>query len=339
MINNWLKDKEILITGGTGSLGKELTKQLIQDHNPRGIRIFSRGELEQWRMSQEINRLRNDLGKTTPVAFLVGDVRDAKRLKRAMEGVDIVIHAAALKQVPSCEDNPLEAVQTNIHGAENVLNAALDCGVKKVMNVSTDKAVKPVNLYGATKLAAEKLFINGNVYSGRKGTIFSCCRYGNVLGSRGSVAHVFKEQIDSGQPITITHKAMTRFWITIPRVAQFILARLDDMKGGEIFVPKMKSMGLYEMACAMAGWNAISFKNRTDVFQVTGIRQGEKLHEILFCEEEYVVNKPNHYEVYPRFNKDSGPLGQDQWELSSNRNPNGELSAEDLLAMLAKADI
>jgi UDP-N-acetylglucosamine 4,6-dehydratase len=293
----YFNGKEILITGGTGSLGKTLTKLLITEHKPKGIRIFSRDELKQWSMRADLK----SAFPSAPVAFLLGDVRDEKRLKRAFNGVDVVIHTAALKQVPACEEHPLEAVQTNILGASNVLSTAIDCGVERVMNVSTDKAVKPVNLYGATKMAAEKLFINGNVYTGGHKTKFACCRYGNVLGSRGSVAHVFKAQADSGEPITITHKSMTRFWITLPQVGRFLLARVADMTGGEVFVPKMKSMGIFQMACAMTmrggydlGNNHIS-PPKEPAFITTGIRQGEKLHESLFCEEEYICEYGDHY--------------------------------------------
>lgn len=330
-----LHGREILITGGTGSLGKELVKQLIRDHEPHGIRIFSRDELKQFHMMREVDKMRAEFGKATPVAFCVGDVRDYGRLCRAMEGVDIVIHAAALKQVPSCEYNPLEAIKTNIYGAENVLNAALDCIVEKVMNVSTDKACKPVNLYGATKMAAEKLFIHGNVYAGSRLTRFSCCRYGNVLGSRGSVTHVFRERAEQGLPLEITHRAMTRFWITLPAVAKFLLARIADMKGGEVFVPKMKSMGITEMAYIMLmnSKNSPAIPSPSD-FVVTGIRQGEKLHESLFSKEEYVREHSDYYLVFSSFQqgKDGMPVGG--VELRSDRNPNGNLTQDELLAML-----
>lgn len=342
--------KEILITGGTGSLGKTLVKLLMTEHKPKGIRVFSRDELKQWQMRNEFASLINN-ADLPPLAFLIGDVRDPARVKRAMRGVDICIHTAAMKQVPACEDNPLEAVQTNINGAVNVLNAAIDCGVGRVMNVSTDKAVKPVNLYGATKMAAEKLIIDGNIYAGGRGTILSSCRYGNVFGSRGSVAHVFKAQADSGLPITITHKAMTRFWVTLPKVARFLLARVADMAGGEVFVPKMKSMGVFSMALAMIdpidGGPGFVVHRTTKApieFRTVGIRQGEKLHEVLFAEEDYVYEFDDHYRVFaskfsPSVERTLGWAGAKQWEFNSGRNPNGELTAEELQFMLKETEL
>ena len=354
---DWFEGKEILITGGTGSLGKTLVKLLLTEHKPKGVRIFSRDELKQWQMRNELSSLMKN-ADLPPLAFLIGDVRDPARLRRAFKGVDIVIHTAAMKQVPACEDNPREAVQTNVLGSMNVMDAAIDCGVGRVMNVSTDKAVKPVNLYGATKMAAEKLIVDGNVYTGGRGTILSSCRYGNVLGSRGSVAHVFKAQADAGQPITITHKAMTRFWITLPRVARFLLDRVADMNGGEIFVPKMKSMGIFSMAIAMCSGNHIGAPSPTGVlrsitgeeigdllpqFDIVGIRQGEKLHEVLFAEEDYVYEFVDHYRVFAsKFSasaeKALGWAGAKQWEFNSGRNPNGELTAEELQAMLKETE-
>lgn len=276
----WLDNKEILITGGTGTLGKKLTELLIKNHKPKGIRIFSRDELKQWEMQKTLD-------SNVPVSFLIGDIRNYPRIKRASEGVDLIIHTAAMKQVPACEDNPLEAIQTNVHGAENVLNAALDSRVQRVMNVSTDKAVYPINLYGATKLAAEKLFIHGNVYSGSKGTIFSCCRYGNVLGSRGSVYHVFKEQIKQGKAVSITDKEMTRFWISIDDVAKFLLERCCDMNGGEVFIPKMPSMKIMGMI-----QNLCEAYNHLLTYSIIGMRKGEKLHECLIADEELPYTVP-----------------------------------------------
>jgi len=265
---NW-DNKEILITGGTGSLGKTLVKLLLKKYRLKGVRILSRDELKQWEMKQNIG--------SAPVSFLVGDIRDRKRVRLAAKGVHFIIHTAALKQVPSCEDNPLEAIQTNIIGAQNVLYAALEAGVEKVMNVSTDKAVYPVNLYGATKLCAEKLFIQGNTYSGGRMPYFSCCRYGNVLGSRGSIVPLFKKQIEERGMITITHKDMTRFWITLTDAAEFILRNLRDMRGGEIFVPMMPSASIQAVANAVTNNAPIEY---------IGIRPGEKLHEVLITKEE-----------------------------------------------------
>ncbi len=263
-----LHNKIVLVTGGTGSFGQEFTNIMLKEHNPKAIRIFSRGELLQQEMRHKFNDER--------LRFFIGDVRDRDRVYRAMAGVDIVVHAAALKQVPTCEYNPIEAVRTNIDGAANIIDAAIDTGVEKVITISSDKAVHPVNLYGATKLVAEKLFIQGNVYAGGKGTKFSCVRYGNVVGSRGSVIPVFLEQQKNG-PITITDERMTRFWITLEQGAHFVIDCLDRMQGGEIFVPKLPSMKITDLADAIAPQ-----AERRSI----GIRPGEKVNEILLTEEE-----------------------------------------------------
>ena len=271
MQQNELEGKEILITGATGTLGRELVRQLrvLPIH---GLRIFSRDELKQYQFAKDLKGEPHG----APVDFLLGDVRDRDRLKRAMEGADIVINAAAMKQVPACEANPLEAVKTNVLGAVNVLEAALDAGVKKVMHISSDKCVYPLNLYGATKMVAEKLFIHGNVYSGRKETRFSVCRYGNVLGSRGSVVPLFLEQKKTGI-VTVTDERMTRFWITVPVVAAFILHRIAEMQGGEVFIPRMPSMRVVDIARALAPEAQVK-----DI----GIRFGEKIHETILSGEE-----------------------------------------------------
>jgi len=283
-------NKIILLTGGTGSFGKKFTQIVLQEHNPKVIRIFSRGELKQQQMRVQFQESCND-GK---LRFFIGDVRDKDRLYRAMNGVDIVIHAAALKQVPTCEYNPIEAVKTNINGAANVIDAAIDNNVEKVMALSTDKAVHPVNLYGATKLVAEKLFVQGNSYSGGRKTIFSCVRYGNVVGSRGSVIPVFQRQKKKGK-ITITDENMTRFWITQEQSVRFIISCIEEMKGGEIFVPKIPSMKIIDLA------EVIAPECKSEVI---GIRPGEKIHEILLTEEEvhhtkefdnYFVVEPEHH--------------------------------------------
>jgi len=264
---DWEK-KSILLTGGTGSFGKHFCKVMVEKYNPKVIRIYSRDELKQHEMRQQFGE--------EVLRYFIGDVRDADRLKRAMEGVDIVVHAAALKQVPSCEYNPFEAVKTNIYGAQNVIDAAINTGVKKVVALSTDKAVNPVNLYGATKLCADKLFIQGNSYSGSRGTRFCCVRYGNVIGSRGSVIPLFKEQKKSGK-VTITDRRMTRFWITLDQAIELVIKALCHMQGGEIFVPKIPSMKIMDLARAVAPGCEIGF---------IGIRPGEKLHEALITEEE-----------------------------------------------------
>ena len=273
-----MTNKEILITGGTGTLGNALVKLLL-DTDIKGIRIFSRDELKQ-------HEMRTRLDNPDKVAWLIGDVRDPKRLTRAMEGVDIVIHAAAMKQVPACEEHPLEAIQTNIHGAENVLSAALANQVEKVMNVSTDKAVYPINLYGATKMAAEKLFINGNVYGGGR-TKMSCCRYGNVFGSRGSVVPMFIKARETGV-VNITHPGMTRFWITVNKVAQFLIDRICDMEGGEIFIPIMPKMSVLDLATIIVQDSKVEYEEDTPWIKYNhiGTRPGEKTHETLIAKEE-----------------------------------------------------
>jgi UDP-N-acetylglucosamine 4,6-dehydratase len=264
---DWEK-QTILLTGGTGSFGKHFCKVMRRKYHPRVVRIYSRDELKQFEMRQKIGE--------KGLRYFIGDVRDVNRLRRAMSGVDIVIHAAALKQVPACEYNPIEAVKTNIHGAQNVIDAAIDAGVKKVVALSTDKAVNPVNLYGATKLCAEKLFVQGNAYSGGREPRFSCVRYGNVIGSRGSVIPLFKEQKKNGK-ITITDERMTRFWITLDQAVELVVSALIHMQGGEIFVPRIPSMKIVDLAKAVAP---------DCMIEEIGIRPGEKLHEILVTEEE-----------------------------------------------------
>lgn len=262
-------EQAILLTGGTGSFGKHFCRIMLEKYNPKVIRIYSRDELKQHEMRiafKDDPRLR----------FFIGDVRDGDRLRRAMDGVDMVVHAAALKQVPACEYNPFEAVKTNVHGAQNVIDAAIDTGVKKVIALSTDKAVNPVNLYGATKLCSDKLFVQGNAYAGEKITRFACVRYGNVIGSRGSVIPLFLEQKKSGT-ITITDDRMTRFWITLEEAVELVLKAFHYMEGGEIFVPIIPSMRIMDLARAIAP--DCKIKN-------IGIRPGEKLHEALTGEDE-----------------------------------------------------
>jgi len=261
----------ILITGGTGSFGNKFVEMVLTKYSPRRLVVFSRDELKQFEMRQRFPD-----GNGSPMRYFIGDVRDPDRLRRAMERVDIVIHAAALKQVPSCEYNPFEAVKTNIYGAQNVIDAAIDTGVKKVIALSTDKAVSPINLYGATKLCAEKIFIQGNAYVGSKGTRFSCVRYGNVIGSRGSVIPLFRDQRKNGK-ITITDPRMTRFWITLGEAVELVIKALHHMQGGEIFVPRLPSMKIIDLAKAIAPECKI---------ELIGIRPGEKLHEMLITEEE-----------------------------------------------------
>lgn len=289
------RNNEILIIGGTGSLGKTILKELLTNYSQdlKGIRIFSRDELKQWELQ---NKLKEINPHNIPVSFLIGDIRDYNRVKRAMEGVDIVYHTAAMKQVPACEYNPFEAVRTNVTGAENIINAAIDCNVKRVMNVSTDKAVYPVNIYGVSKAMAEKMFIHGNVYSsGHKRTKFSCCRYGNVFGSRGSIIPLFLEQIEKGK-ITITSDKMTRFWIRLEDVAKFIIERTVEMQGGEIFIPEMPSMHISHIAKYM-----IEYEGKEIPIEEIGIRKGEKLHECLitFEESKYMEKNEGYFTLYP----------------------------------------
>ena len=262
-------DKVVLVTGGTGSFGKKFIEIMLKEYHPAKIIVFSRDELKQYEM--RIN------GFDDPsIRYFLGDIRDLDRLKRAFKGVDIVVHAAALKQVPACEYNPFEAIKTNILGSQNVIEAALDCGVQKVLAISTDKAVNPVNLYGVTKLGAEKLFIQSNSYAGGHNTRFSCTRYGNVVGSRGSVVPVFLQQRKTGR-LTVTDERMTRFWISLDQGVRFVIRCIEQMHGGEVFVPKIPSMSVKDLGAAIAPECEIVY---------SGIRPGEKLHEVLVSEDE-----------------------------------------------------
>lgn len=287
------QNKTVLITGGTGSFGKAAIKQLLDTEHVGAIRIYSRDELKQWELKKQLH----DHPHFSTLRFFIGDVRDVNRLRRAMEGADFVIHAAALKQVPACEYNPIEAVNTNINGAINVIDAALDANVKKVIALSTDKASEPINLYGATKLCSDKLFIQANNYRGTRSTALAVVRYGNVMGSRGSVIPLFQEQAKSGT-LTITDNRMTRFWITLEEAVDFVLSSFALMQGGELFVPKIPSMHMTELAKAIAP--------EADI-KIIGVRPGEKLHESLISDNEsrdtfdigdrYII-KPSQLEVW-----------------------------------------
>jgi len=268
-------DKVVLVTGGTGSFGKKFVEIMIDEYHPAKLIIFSRDELKQHEMRQ-LNTAAGNSFNHPSLRYFIGDVRDQQRLLRAMHGVDIVIHAAALKQVPACEYNPMEAIKTNILGSSNVIEAALDAGVKKVMALSTDKAVNPVNLYGATKLAAEKLFIQSNTYAAGSVTRYSCVRYGNVVGSRGSVIPLFLQQRQNGK-LTVTDLRMTRFWLTLDQGVRFVIRCSEQMRGGEVFVPKIPSTRIADMARVIAPQAELD---------VIGIRPGEKLHEVLVHEDE-----------------------------------------------------
>lgn len=280
-----LDNATVLITGGSGSFGKEFIKQAIKTDIKKLI-VFSRDELKQYEIRNEISDER--------ILFFIGDVRDRDRLYRALDGgIDILIHAAALKQIPSCEYNPFEAIKTNILGAANVIDAAIDKGVKRVIALSSDKAVSPVNLYGATKLCSDKLFVAGNSYSGNKPTRLSVVRYGNVVGSRGSVIPFFLKQRENGR-LSITDTRMTRFWLTLQQGVKFVFDCLDRMRGGEIFVPKIPSMRIMDLAQAIAP---------ECKFDIVGIRPGEKLHEAMITEDDSpnVMEFDDHYVIMPTF--------------------------------------
>jgi len=305
------KDKVVLVTGGTGSFGQKFTDIMLREYHPKKLIVFSRDELKQ----HEMRQLHPDTDGS-PMRYFIGDVRDRERLYRAFHGVDIVVHAAALKQVPACEYNPFEAVQTNVIGAKNVIDAAIDQGVKKVMGLITDKAVNPINLYGATKLCAEKLFVHGNSYSAEGGCRFSCTRYGNVVGSRGSVIPLFLEQRKNGR-ISVTDPRMTRFWITLEQGVFFVIRCIEQMHGGEVFAPKIPSMNIMDLVRTVAP--------NCEVEHV-GIRPGEKLHEVLVSEDEarHTVETDEMYIIQPRH-----PWwGEQNWK-SARPLPNGFRYASD----------
>ena len=278
-------DASILITGGTGSFGKQYVKTLLRRYKPKRVIVFSRDELKQFEMQQDFMH--------ESMRFFIGDVRDKDRLMMAMRGVDFVIHAAALKQVPAAEYNPMECIKTNIHGAENVIQAALDCGVKKVIALSNDKAANPINLYGATKLCSDKLFVAANNLAGERNTRFAAVRYGNVVGSRGSVVPFFRSLIEKGATeLPVTDMRMTRFWITLQQGVDFVLKNFERMRGGEVFVPKIPSVRVPDLAKALAPNLSI---------KIIGIRPGEKLHEIM-CpvdDSHLTLEFDDHYVIQP----------------------------------------
>ncbi len=322
-----LDNKVILITGGTGSFGKKCTEMILKKYKPAKLIIYSRDELKQFEMSQLFPAT-----KYPSIRYFIGDIRDKERLFRAFNGVDIVIHAAALKQVPAAEYNPFEAVKTNILGAQNIINVAIDRKVKKIIALSTDKAANPVNLYGATKLCSDKLFIAGNSYVGRDDTIFSVVRYGNVVGSRGSVIPFFLKMKDTGT-LPITDPKMTRFWITLEHGVNFVLDCLKRMVGGEIFVPKIPSMNIMDLA------KAICPQCKT---KLVGIRPGEKLHEVMVPKDDArnTVEFDDHYVIKPafrffkrRFCENGCKKVDEGFEYNSNTNP-WKLSVEDMKKMI-----
>ena len=319
-------NKKVLVTGGTGSFGKKFVDVMLKEYHPARVIIYSRDELKQHEMRMS--------GYDHPdLRYFIGDVRDLPRLKRAFNGVDIVVHAAALKQVPACEYNPMEAIKTNILGSSNVVDSALDAGVKKVLALSTDKAVNPVNLYGATKLAAEKLMVQSNAYAGGMTTRFSCVRYGNVVGSRGSVVPLFIKQRESGV-VTLTDARMTRFWISLDQGVQFVIRCIEEMQGGEVFVPKIPSMKMVDLAAVIAPGAEI---------KIIGIRPGEKLHEVLISEDEArtTIELADMYVVQPAAAlwfghswSEQGKALPDGYHYASDNNPEW-LSVTEIQEMIA----
>lgn len=327
-----LNDSGILITGGTGSFGKACTEFIVKHYKPDRLVIFSRDELKQYEMAQVFSQADYPF-----IRYFIGDVRDKERLRRAFDGIDYVIHAAALKQVPAAEYNPFEAIKTNVLGAANVIDAAIDTGVKRVIALSTDKAANPINLYGATKLCADKLFIQGNSYVGWHETRFSVVRYGNVVGSRGSVIPLFKKMKTSGV-LTITDPRMTRFWITVEQGVRFVLKCLTMMKGGELFVPKIPSMKIIDLAEAVCP----GCKHET-----IGIRPGEKLHEVLITEDDarHTLEFDDFYIVEPEFHwwsaeahiANGGKRVAEGFRYTSDTNTEW-LTPEELMRMVSELD-
>lgn len=327
MFNN----KSILVTGGTGSFGKRFTAYLIKHYSPKKIIIYSRDELKQFEMQQHFN--------APCMRYFIGDVRDKERLISAMRDVDYVVHAAALKQVPAAEYNPNECIKTNIYGAQNVIDAAIENDVSRVIALSTDKAANPVNLYGATKLASDKLFVAANNISGAKGPRFAVVRYGNVVGSRGSVVPFFHQLLKEGiKKLPVTHEEMTRFWITLDEGVEFVIQNFQRMYGGEIYVPKIPSIRIIDLVESISG-------NRD--YEVVGIRPGEKLHEVMVPEEmaHHSMEFDDHYVITPAitfFDKNInylqnklGETGQpvcDKFEYHSGTNPHF-LSVDELKAL------
>lgn len=325
-----LKDKVVLVTGGTGSFGHHFAETALRHHQPKKLIIFSRDEWKQSEMAHRFNDPR--------IRFFIGDVRDKERLERAFDGVQIVVHAAALKQIPTAEYNPLEVIRTNILGAANVIDAAIDRGVERVMALSTDKAANPINLYGASKLCSDKLFIAANAYSGSHHTRFSVVRYGNVVGSRGSVIPLFLKMKRTGR-IPITDRRMTRFWITLEQAVRLVLDGLEKMEGGEIFVPKVPSMNIGDLAEAVAP---------ECQHEVIGIRPGEKLHEVMVPVDDArrTIELEDFYVIQPdfRFFPHDGASWEKQgrpvpegFSYASDTNPQ-QLTKEDLRELLAQMD-
>jgi len=319
-----LDNKTILLTGGVGSFGSKFAEVVLKEYNPKAIRVFDINEEKEVAMERKFQDER--------LRFFIGDIRDKSRLKRAMKNVDIVVHAAALKHITVCEYNPIEAVKTNIQGAINIVEAAIDAGVEKIIALSTDKAVYPVNLYGASKMVMEKIIIQGNAYAAKQNTRFACTRYGNVVASSGSVVPLFREQAKSGK-LTITDEKMTRFWITLEQGVDFVIKSLERMRGGEIFVPKIPSMKIMELA------EVIAPQAKKEII---GIRPGEKLHEALITQEEakHAKEYDNYFIIEPEFpfwgefkTEDKGRVISDGFQYTSDNNDQW-LSKEDLKGIL-----
>lgn len=322
-MSRFLDGKSVLVTGGTGSFGRKFIRRVLDETGARRVIVFSRDELKQY----EMNR---DFDGDARLRFFIGDVRDRDRVYRALDGIDAVVHAAALKQVPAAEYNPFEAVKTNIMGAQNIIDACIDQGVQRVVALSTDKASSPVNLYGATKLVSDKLFVQGNSYAGGKRTRFAVVRYGNVVGSRGSVIPFFKSMAGSGV-LPITDERMTRFWITLDQGVEFVLSSLERMVGGELFVPKIPSMRITELAKAMAPEARI---------EIVGIRPGEKLHEEMISVDDArrTIDAGDRYIIQPEFGwwtdeTVKGTPVPEGFAYTSDRNDNW-LTSEQLKAMI-----
>lgn len=333
-----LNNSTILVTGGTGSFGNKFIERVLEEYEPKKIIIYSRDEFKQDLMKKNFI-LKYGVEKASKLRFFIGDVRDKERLYRAFNGVDYVIHAAAMKQVPACEYNPFEAIKTNIHGAENIIEAAIDRKVKKVVALSTDKAVNPINLYGGTKLVSDKLFISANAYSGECGTVFSVVRYGNVAGSRGSVIPFFKQLLAKGETeLPITDKEMTRFWMILDDAVDLVFKALEEAQGGETFVFKNPSFLITELAKAL---------NPNGTMKEIGIREGEKIHEVMITKDDsrYTYEYDDYYIIYPHFEwwskhkmKAGGKLIPQGWDYNSGTNEEW-LDAEELRKRIERLDI
>ena len=332
IVSQSLDGKSILITGGTGSFGQGLVKNILEKHKPSRLIIYSRDELKQSEMQQRFNP-----GEHSCLRYFLGDVRDLERLKMALRGVDTVVHAAALKQVPAAEYNPTECIHTNVLGAENLVMACISVGVNRLLALSTDKACNPINLYGASKLASDKIFVAGNRLSGEGGTVFSCVRYGNVVGSRGSVVPLFQRLLNEGiKELPITDVRMTRFWIALEHGVEFVISCLGMMRGGEIFIPKIPSMSIIELAEAMAPQ-----ANQ----KIIGIRPGEKLHEVMITEDDSrnTVELADRYIIEPEpialpsyVSRDGGNPVSDGFRYSSDSN-NEWLHADGLRGLVTQS--